>query len=71
METVFWIGLGLIVAFMVFAFGYLTAAKEFGKDVRFYKDCVRTLRAELYKAEAKRFKDDIEDEATKIYPGLP
>ena len=63
METIFWVILSFIIACMVFAFGYLTASREFGKDIRFYKNCIQTLRDQLIEAEKKK------DEDTRTYPG--
>ena len=51
----------------IFALGYLCAAREFGKDVRFYKDSIRTLRAELYKREGSR--EEVEDDTKEIPEG--
>lgn len=42
---------GFLGGCAIFALGYLCAAREFGKDILFYKDCVRTLRMELYNME--------------------
>ncbi len=47
METLFWIGVCILAAAFIFCMGYLFAAREFGKDVKFYKDCVNTLRVQI------------------------
>jgi hypothetical protein len=65
MEAIFWGASIFIAACAVWAFGYLTAAREFGKDVSFYKDCIRTLRNQLIEAEKVKSDDD-----TREYPGI-
>lgn len=53
MITLFWIGVAVILAGLIFGLGFLFAVREMGKDVKFYKDCVRVLRGENVKQELK------------------
>jgi len=47
MNILIWGTIYLIIASAIFGAGYLFAAREFGKDVKFYKDCVRMLRVQI------------------------
>ena len=47
MNFLIWAFIYAAIAFGVFGAGYLFAAREFGKDVRFYKDCIKNQRTVL------------------------
>ena len=47
MNILIWGFIYVVIAFAVFGAGYLFAAREFGKEVRFYKDCIKNQRTVL------------------------
>ena len=53
-----------IVLVVFFSWGYLFAAKDFGKDVKFYKDCIKNQRTVLI-ATNKAHLEALEDLSVK------
>lgn len=53
MDILLWGIIYFISALSVFGFGYLFAAREFGKDVKFYKDCLKNWRGKDLEAQAE------------------
>jgi len=47
MNILIWGFIYVVIAFAVFGAGYMFAAREFGKDVMFYKDCIKNQRTVL------------------------
>jgi hypothetical protein len=47
MNYVIWGFIYFVAVLFIFFAGYLFAAREFGKDVKFYKDCIKNQRTVL------------------------